>query len=80
MILTYTDGCTCTGFDIDGKKLEEFTMEEKKNIMNSLMDKYGNERNINDLIMNFVYDNGEPEYKFHCDQCGDSVYEYTMEI
>lgn len=80
MKLTYTEGCTTYNLSIDGKCAEDLTVDEKKEIMKSLIDKYEDICDFKNMIIDFLEMNAEPEFKYHCDQCGDSVYEYTLEI
>ena len=39
MKLTYTEGCMAYNLDIDNKKIEDFTLQDQKNILKSLIDK-----------------------------------------
>ena len=80
MKLTYTDGCMAYNLDIDDKKIEDFTLQEQKDILKSLIDKYGDNSNIQNMIIDFLESNAYPEFISHCDDCGDDVYEYTLEI
>lgn len=80
MKLTYTDGCMAYNLDIDDKKIEDFTLQEQKDILKSLIDKYGDNSNIQNMIIDFLESNGDSEFIGHCDECGDDVYEYTLEI
>ena len=80
MKLTYTEGCMAYNLDIDNKEIEDFTLQEQKDILKSLIDKYGNNSSIQDMIIDFLELNGIPKFIGHCDDCGDNVYEYTLEI
>lgn len=80
MKLTYTEGCMAYNLDIDNKEIEDFTLQEQKNILKSLIDKHGNNSTIQNMIIDFLGLNGIPKFIGHCDDCGDNVYEYTLEI
>lgn len=80
MKLTYTDGCIAYNLDIDNKKIEDFTLQEQKDIFKSLIDKYGDNSTIQNMIIDFLELNGNAEFIGHCDECGDDVYEYTLTI
>ena len=80
MKLTYTKGCMAYNLDIDNKKIEDFTLQEQKDILESLIDKYGNNSAIENMIMDFLELNGIPKFIYNCDKCGNNVYEYTLEI
>ena len=80
MKLTYTEGCMAYNLDIDNKKIEDFTLQEQKDILKSLIDKHGDNSTTQNMIIDFLELNGIPEFIGHCDDCGDDVYEYTLEI
>lgn len=80
MKLTYTEGCMAYNLDIDNKEIEDFTLQDQKNILKSLIDKYGNNSTIQNMIIDFLELNGIPKFIGHCDECGDNIYEYTLEI
>lgn len=80
MKLTYTEGCMAYNLDIDDKEIDDFTLQEQKDILKSLIDKYGDNSAIQNMIMDFLELNGIPKFIGHCDDCGDNVYEYTLEI
>ena len=80
MKLTYTEGCMAYNLDIDNKKIEDFNIQEQKDILKSLIDKHGNNSSIQDMIINFLELNGIYKFIGHCDECGDNIYEYTLEI
>ena len=80
MKLTYTEGCMAYNLDIDNKEIEDFTLQDKKNILKSLIDKYGDNSTIQNMIIDFLELNGIPKFIGHCDECGDNIYEYTLEI
>lgn len=80
MKLTYTEGCMAYNLDIDNKELENFTLQDQKNILKSLIDKYGDNSTIQNMIIDFLELNGIPKFIGHCDECGDNIYEYTLEI
>lgn len=80
MKLTYTDGCIAYNLDIDDKEIEDFTLQEQKDILKSLIDKYGDSPNIKNMIIDFLELNAYPEFISHCDECGDDIYKYTLTV
>lgn len=80
MKLTYTDGCMAYNLDIDNKKIEDFTLQEQKDIFKSLIDKYGDNATIQNMIIDFLESNADPEFIGHCDDCGDDIYKYTLTV
>lgn len=80
MKLTYTEGCMAYNLDIDNKKIEDFTLQEQKDILKSLIDEYGDNSTIQNMIIDFLESNGIFKFIRHCYECGDNIYEYTLEI
>lgn len=80
MKLTYTEGCMAYNLDIDNRKIEDFTLQEQKDILKSLIDEYGDNSTIQNMIIDFLELSGIPEFIGHCGDCGDDVHEYTLEI
>lgn len=80
MKLTYTDGCIAHNLDIDNKEIEDFTLQEQKDIFKSLIDKYGDNPTIQNMIIDFLELNGNAEFICHCDECSDDIYKYTLTI
>lgn len=59
---------------------KSLTLQEQKDIFKSLIDKYGNNSNIQNMIIDFLELNGDPEFIGHCDDCGDDIYKYTLTV
>lgn len=87
MKLVYTEGCTVTGLSIGGKSPENMTLDEVKDAFKGMVDKILESSNGDEdkdklvqTIMDLLQSHGKYKYLYHCEQCGDSVVEYTMTI
>lgn len=64
-------------------KEENIIVQDIKNVFNEV-NKEGDEVNfytrINSFLHSLVCTYGEGKYVFHCDQCGDNVYDYTIKL
>ena len=74
------DGCTFFNLTADGREIEEFSKERKKEIMKELIDGCLYEDVLEQMIKDFVHDNGRIINVEHCSECGDSIYTYMIEI
>lgn len=54
--------------------------DEIKQVFNKVIEKSGNNSYLNNIFMDIVRKYGEGGFLYHCNQCGDSVYEYTLKI
>ena len=77
MKLVYTEECTQSYLEIDGKNLCNFTIEQKRDILKHLID---TTQDIDYMIVDFVENNSSAEFIRHCSNCGNDIYEYTLII
>jgi hypothetical protein len=80
MKIELTAGCTVDSLQIDGKRFEDLSYKEMRDIIFSLVTEFTDEELYNDIIRNIVYSKGEFKDGYTCEQCGDFVETYTLEI
>ena len=80
MKIELTAGCTVDSLQIDGKQFEDLSYREMIDIIFSLVTEFTDEELYNDIIRNIVYSKGEFKDGYTCEQCGDFVETYTLEI
>ena len=78
--LKYTEGCTCYGLDIDEVSSNNISTDNKKKLCLDLMNRYFTDSDWENELINICQSFGNMEFLFHCEQCNDDVYEYTLEI
>lgn len=81
MKIVVTDGCIASGVTVDGTPLNmsDMTPQEKKDILKKIIDTIDDSM-VESEIFSIVQSCGEYEYLYHCEECGDDVCEWTMEI
>lgn len=80
MKLSYTDGCTCTSLIVDGKETADMTAEEMKISIQAMLNREKDTAVLQQIWKSLVESQGEFEDLGHCDQCGDWITKYTLEI
>ncbi len=88
MKLTATEGCTCYTYKIDDVEVKDMLDEESKEYNPALVkeailkmiDLPQAEGHYYDLFQSLLERFGDMKFEFHCDQCGDDVYSYKLEI
>lgn len=80
MKIELTAGCTVDSLQIDGKRFEDLSYREMRDIIFSLVTEFTDDELYNDIIRNIVYSKGEFKDGYTCEQCGDFVETYTLEI
>lgn len=64
-------------------KEEDVTVQDIKSVFNAANKEYGSITfyyRINSFLHSLVCTYGEGKYVFHCEQCGDNVYDYTIKL
>ena len=80
MKLEYTDGCVCTSLTIDGKETIDMDVEDFKSVIHKLI---GNENDLGTLQHIWIVlmeQQGKYEDLGQCEECGDYITKYTLEI
>ena len=80
MKLEYTDGCICTSLTVDGKETVDMNKEELKEVICKLLDRESDLGVLQDIWRDLVTSQGEFEDLGHCEECGDYITRYTLEV
>ena len=75
-----TDGCTCFSTTINGKDLNEFSDEDAKLYLGYLVEHLKDRGYIDSIIRDIVTVTGKHKFLYHCEECGDNVCEYNLEV
>jgi len=76
----YTDGCTATSLTVDGKETVKMTAEELRGILKKMLDKVQDFATLQSIWMHIMECIGEYKDLGKCSQCGDWIYQYTLEL
>lgn len=80
MNLVLKDGCMLYNLAVDGREIEDFPKERMKEILKELIDDCPYEYVMTQMVKDFVRDNGKVVNVEHCNECGDSIYTYMIEL
>ncbi len=80
MKLEYTEGCTCYGLDVDDKPFNDLGEVSQVDVLHSVVNALCCEYDPQSILIDLLRQYGEYKHLFHCDQCGDNVCSYTLEI
>lgn len=80
MKLEYTDGCICTSLTVDGKETADMTSEEIKVSIQAMLDREVDVAILQDIWMALIESQGEYKDLGHCEECGDWISNYTLEL
>lgn len=79
MKINYTSGCTCDSLTIDGKESSDLSPKVIKDAIVKALEKIDDISTLQDILTT-VAETGEYEDLGHCEQCGDWITSYTLEI
>ena len=80
MKIELTAGCTVDSLLVNGRRFETLPYDEIRNVITILLDYYKDTDLCNDVLRDIVYSKREFKDGYTCEQCGDFVETYTLEI
>ena len=81
MILNYIYGCTAYNLTIDGVEASELPPYEIADIIRHLLGRCDSKGLLKEMLATLIEnDEGSLCDISHCDQCGDDIYNYKLEI
>lgn len=80
MKLEYTEGCICYGLDVDGKPFNDLGEVSKVDILHSVVNALCCEYDPQSILIDLLQQYGEFKHVGHCDECGDNISSFTLEI
>ena len=78
--IVYTDGCVVSGLTVDDRCFDDLSLEEQKAIMHKIIDSAQDSSSLQDMLIEYVETAGECEYLYTCEECGDSVCSWTIDM
>lgn len=73
-------GCTCDSLTVDDVETVDMDKEVIRNTIKKLIDREDDLGTLQSILMDLVETQGEFEDLGHCEQCGDWITKYTLEI
>ena len=79
MKINYVTGCTCDSLTIDGKESIDLSSKVIKDAIVRALEKIDDISTLQEILVT-IAETGEYEDLGHCEQCGDFIYSYTLEV
>ena len=81
MILNYIEGCTADSLTIDGVETIELLPYEIADVIRHLVGRCKDIAILQEMLAMLIESDKESVRSIsHCDQCGDDIYNYKLEI
>lgn len=79
MKINYTSGCICNSLTIDDKESADLSVDDIKDTIVKALNKINDVAILQEILIT-IAETGEYENLGHCDECGDYISSYTLEI
>lgn len=79
MKINYTSGCICDSLTIDDKESTDLSVDDIKDTIVKALNKINDIAILQEILITIV-ETGEYENLGHCNECGDYISSYTLEI
>lgn len=73
-------GCTCDSLTVDNVETVDMDKEAVKDVIKKLIDREDDLGTLQSILIDLVETQGEFEDLGHCEQCGDWITKYTVEL
>ncbi len=73
-------GCTCDSLTVDNVETVDMDKEAIKDVIKKLIDREDDLGTLQSILIDLVEIRGEFEDLGHCEQCGDWITKYTVEL
>ena len=73
-------GCICDSLTVDDVETVDMDKEAVKDVIKKLIDREDDLGTLQSILIDLVETQGEFEDLGHCEQCGDWITKYTLEI
>ena len=73
-------GCICDSLTVDDVETVDMDKEAVKDVIKKLIDREDDLGTLQSILIDLVETQGEFEDLGRCDQCGDWITKYTLEI
>ena len=78
--IVYTDGCVVSGLTVDDRRFDDLSLKEQKAIMYKIIDSAQDSSSLQGMLIEYVETAGEYEYLYTCEECGDRVCSWTIDM
>lgn len=80
MILETVNGCICDSITIDGIETIDLSIDKVKDTIKTLINKETDLGLLQSILIDFIESKEDYEDLGTCEECGDTIYKYTLKI
>lgn len=80
MTLETVNGCICDSITIDGIETIDLSIDKVKDTIKTLINKETDLGLLQSILIDFIKSKDDYEDLGTCEECGDTIYKYTLKI
>lgn len=80
MKIEYTEGCIVYDLNVDGEPFNNLDHDKKIEVFDRIFEHLDEEYGLNTMLVDILQHYGEYKHCYTCQDCGDSVCTYTIEV
>ena len=80
MKIVSVTGCTCGSLTVDGIETIDMKVEELQEVVKKVVEKTTDIGQLQGILIDLTSSMGEYKDLGHCDECGDYIEQYTLEV
>lgn len=80
MKLEYTEGCICYSLTIDGTETSELPVKKLQRTIKDLITLVDDPSTLQSMLEMIASQAGRYEDMGHCEECGDTISKWTIEV
>ena len=80
MKIESVSGCMCDSLTVDGVETVNMNINDVKDVIKKLIDNEDDLGTLQSVLIDLIETRGEFEDLGQCDQCGDWITKYTLEV
>ena len=80
MKIEYTEGCVVYDLNVDGEPFSSLDHDKKIEVFDRIFEYLAEEYGFNTMLADILQRYGEYNHCYTCQDCGDSVCTYTIDV
>lgn len=80
MEIKYTEGCVCYALDVDEEPFNDLDEAKKREVLDKVVESILKDYDVQNVVIDLLRQYGEYKHLFNCEQCGDSVCSFTLDV
>ena len=80
MKIEYTEGCICYGLDVDEQPFNDLDEKKQREVFDRMINVLFVDYGIQNIMIDLLRQYGDYKHVGHCEECGDNISSYKLEV